>query len=171
MTRLGLKGHKGGSEMGFVIADGVIRSHQGVGIAFPVPGEHSHLGLFFETLLYFRIGCPTGLHHTVAVAPAAGLLHQQINSGLVHFIGKRFVGFSAEVTPEGLLEVLPQMLGHGLLGILLHLVIDCCVDSESIPVKAVGGTVRLFVLVQPAVKLIVRPLEGIHNIVLILGVG
>ena len=69
---------------------------------------------------------------------------------------------------EGLLKILAKMLCHSFFRILLHLVVDCRIDSQTILVKIVFRTVRLGILVQPAVKSIVCPEKRVNHIVLIL---
>ena len=58
------------------------------------------------------------------------------------------------------------MLGDSLLGILLHLVVDCGIDAETLAVEVVFRAVRLGVLVEPAVELVVGPEEGIDGEIL-----
>ena len=59
------------------------------------------------------------------------------------------------------------MFCNGFLGVLLHLSIDSRAYAQTIGVQIVLGSVRLEVLVEPAVQLVVRPLERIDYIILL----
>ena len=72
------------------------------------------------------------------------------------------------MTIKSLLKVFSKMFGHCLFRIFLHLVIDGSIDTETVPVQIIFGTISLGVLVQPAIKCIIRPKKRVHNIILVL---
>ena len=156
--------------MRLVVTNAVIRGHHGVAIAFFLPGKHAHLGFDLEGLVYFIIRASGRLHTAIAVAPAASLLHNLRDHILGGCIVERAVAFVAQIPPEGFLQVFAQMLRHSFFRILLHLVIDGGINAESVLVQVVTASVRLEMLVEPAVQFIVRPLQGIHPVIFILGV-
>ena len=59
------------------------------------------------------------------------------------------------------------MLGHRLLGVFLHLVIDGRVDAEAVLVQVVRGSVPLHVLVQPAEERVFGPEEGVRPVIVV----
>ena len=58
------------------------------------------------------------------------------------------------------------MLCHSLFGIFLHLVVYGRVDPEAVPVKVVLASVRLAVLLEPAVEAVVRPEQRVGGEIL-----
>ena len=65
-------------------------------------GENPHVDRHGETLQDFRLAPALLLHHSVAVAPPAGLLHHQIPGGFLDIIGERLVGLVLEIALETL---------------------------------------------------------------------
>ena len=171
MSGTRFNGHEGRPEEGLVVADGVVRCHEGISISRLVPGEDPHLYRFREAFFNFGIGMAGGLHHACTVAPAAGLLKGGFNHLLVRIGREGSVLAVFEFPEEGLLQVLAQMFGDGFLGIALHLIIDGGVDAQAVPVQVVLRAVALGVLVQPAVQRVVGPQEGIYPVVFRCGVG
>ena len=57
------------------------------------------------------------------------------------------------------------MLRDSFFRIFLHLVVQRGIDSKAVLVQIVFGTVRLYVLVKPAVERVVRPQKRIRSIV------
>ena len=102
----------------------------------------------------------------VAVAPPAGLVHQGLGHLGRHVAGERAVALAPQLAVECFLEIASHVLGHSLLGVLLHLVVDGGIDAQAVPVEVVGGAVALLVLVQPAVDRVVVPAERIVREVL-----
>ena len=138
ITRLRLHGHESAAEYGFVVADGVVRGHRGVCVALGVPGEHPHFDRLAELGVYLLVALAGLVLQAVTVAPAARLLHQGLHCLAVHVIGERLVLLPLHLPVETLLEILAQMLGDRLLGILLHLGVDGGVDAQSVTVKVVS---------------------------------
>ena len=62
------------------------------------------------------------------------------------------------------------MLCHSLFRIFLHIIVYGGIYLESVSVQIIFRSVCLGVLVEPAVKSVVGPLERVHHIVLILGI-
>ena len=158
---LGFDRHEGSPEERLVVTDGIVRCHHGVPVSRGIPGEHPHGDLLVKAFRDLGVGMAGSLHHAVAVAPAAGLLHVLFHDLVAGSIGERPVLPVAELPVEHFLEVLAQVLGDGFLGIPLHLVVDGRIDAESVLVQVILGTVVLEVLVQPAEKRVVGPQEGI----------
>ena len=123
-----------------------------------------------EGFLDFGIGHPLLFHAHPAVAPAHGLLHQQVDHILRGVVGERTLALGGEVFGEDGLQFAAQVLGHRLLRITLHAGVEGRVDAEAVLVQAVAGAVGLEILVEPAVERIVGPEGGIHRIVFILTV-
>ena len=171
VARTRLDGHEGRPEEGLVVADGVVRGHERIDIARLLPGEQAHGHFLREALRDLRVGIARGLHHPVAVAPAAGLVHGDVHHLLVRIVRERRMLAGADLLPEGLLQVLAQVLDDRLLGVALHLVVDGGIDAEAVLVQVIRRTVALEVLVQPAVQRVVGPGEGVHAEVLHGGVG
>ena len=171
VARARFDGHEGRPEEGLVVPDGVVRGHERIDIARLLPGEQAHGHLLREALRNLRVGVARGLHHPVAVAPAAGLVHGDVHHLLVGVVRERRVPAGADLLPEGLLEVLAQVLDDRLLGVALHLVVDGGIDAEAVPVQVIRRTVALEVLVQPAIQGVVGPGKGVHAEVLHGGVG
>ena len=165
MTRTGLYCHECGPEEGLVVADGIVRSHEGVYVTGLVPGEYPHLDLFLKGGGNLRVRVAGGFHHAGAVAPAAGLAHGGFYHALFRIGHKRRIAAVLEFPVEGLLEVFPKVLSDSLFRVTLHLYINCGIDAEAVAVKIVRGAVALGVLVEPAVERVVRPQEGVHLIV------
>ena len=162
----GLNGHEGGAEEGLVVADGVVRGHGGVAVTGLVPGEHPHFHGLLEGCLNLCVRCAGSLHHAGAVAPFAGLFHGGFNHGFFCVRVEGRVPAVFEFTEESLLEVFAKVFGHGFLCVLLHLVVDGGINPEAVAVKVIWSAVALEVLVQPSVKGVVGPKEGIGPVVL-----
>ena len=57
------------------------------------------------------------------------------------------------------------MLGHCLLGILLHAVVDSGIDAQAVLVEIVFLSARFLILVEPSEEFIIAPAQGIGSIV------
>ena len=63
------------------------------------------------------------------------------------------------------------MLGNCLLGVFLHLIINSGMDAEAVAAKIIAAAVGLEILVEPAVKVVVGPAEGVADIILVIGIA
>ena len=163
---MGLYGHETGAEYALAVADGIVRGHHGVHLALGIPGEKGHRHGLAELLEDLGVGEACLPAEAPAVAPAAGLVHHAVYGLLVHVVGERLVLLPLEFAVEILLEPAAEVGADGLHGILLHLVVDGGVDAQAVLVEVVARSVRLLVLVEPAVDRVVAPADGIGGVVL-----
>ena len=151
-------GNEGCAHVALVVPDGIIRSHHSVHLTLVIlPCEYPHLRLFGESPVYIGVGIAGSLHVTVAVAVAARTFHYAFYPLILDLIIKRRPLLPPCLAVKALLHVSAYVLDHRILSITLHLGIDGGVDSQAVPVDVIFCSVRLGVLVEPAVEFVIGP--------------
>ncbi len=145
MTVKRIHGHESRAQEVFVIEHGVERCHHRVDRASV--SKYLHLARSVESAVYLlargssldHLTIPVGIFHRVTYKMVAAYLREL---GTVGGVGRTLgAAFLAE---ERFLQVTAKMLGHSLLGILLHARVDGGVDFQAVVIYVIFRAVWLW---------------------------